>query len=303
MQSIQKLLVVVDPTVERDFVVERAMMLAKITNAKINFFINNNALSRHNFNYEGISTEFFETQRTLFEKQHEKLLINLVAQFTEAGLEASADLASGNSLAEAVIQRVSESRPDLVLKSTHHHSLIERTLITNTDWRLIRKCPVPLMLVKPNQWKISGSVVTAIDPMHTKSEQSTLDELLLTLTGQIAHFLNLKPHLFHSYFPFASSLFPMGGESAEYLSRIRLQHQEKLKLVTSKHAFKEENIHLCQGELIPTLIEYLAKSEANLVVMGSLSRSSIERAIIGYTAEKILERCPCDILVVKTPKA
>ncbi|MFT4671744.1 MAG: hypothetical protein ACI9E4_000552 [Pseudohongiellaceae bacterium] len=33
MQSIQKLLVVVDPTVKRDFVVERAMMLAKITNA------------------------------------------------------------------------------------------------------------------------------------------------------------------------------------------------------------------------------------------------------------------------------
>ena len=303
MQSMQKLLVVIDPTVEKDFVVERAMMLAKITNAKINFFINNNALSQHNFNYEGISAEFFETQRKLFEEQHEKILTNLVAQFTQAGLEASADLASGNSLAKAVIERVNESKPDLVLKSTHHHSLIERTLITNTDWRLIRKCPVPLMLVKPNQWKISGSVVTAIDPMHTRSEQSRLDELLLTLTGQIAHFLNLKPHLFHSYFPFASSLFPMGGESAEYLSRIRLQHQEKLKLVTSKHAFKEENIHLCQGELIPTLIEYLAKSEANLVVMGSLSRSSIERAVVGNTAEKILERCPCDVLVVKTPKA
>jgi universal stress protein E len=303
MQSIQKLLVVVDPTVKRDFVVERAMMLAKITNAKIKLFINNNALSQHNFNYEGISTEFFETQRKLFEEQHEKLLTNLVTEFTKAGIEASADLASGNSLAEAIIERVNESKPDLVLKSTHHHSFIERTLITNTDWILIRKCPVPLMLVKPNEWKISGSIVTAIDPMHTRSEQSTLDELLLTLTGQIAHWLNLKPHLFHSYFPFPSSLFPMGGESEEYLSRIRLQHQEKLKLVTSKHAFKEENVHLCQGELIPALSEYLAKSGANLLVMGSLSRSSIERAIIGNTAEKILERCPCDILVVKIPSA
>ncbi|MFT6401525.1 MAG: universal stress protein E [Pseudohongiellaceae bacterium] len=284
MKSIQKLLVVVDPTVKRDFVVERAMMLAKITNAKIKLFINNNALSRHNFNYEGISTEFFETQRKLFEEQHEKLLTNLVTEFTQAGIEASADLSSGNSLAEAIIERVNESKPDLVLKSTHHHSLIERTLITNTDWILIRKCPVPLMLVKPNEWKISGSIVTAIDPMHIRSEQSTLDELLLTLTGQMAHWLDLKPHLFHSYFPFASSLFPMGGESEEYLSRIRLQHQEKLKLVTSKHAFEEENVHLCQGELIPALIQYLAKSGANLLVMGSLSRSSIERAIIGNTA-------------------
>lgn len=304
MESIQNILVVVDPTIERDFVVERAMMLAKITNAKINFFINNNnTLSEHNFNYEGISTEFFEVQSKLFEEHHEKLLTDLVAEFTDAGVEASADMASGYNLAEAVIKRVIDSNPDLVLKSTHHHGLIERSLITNTDWRLIRKCPAPLMLVKPYEWKASGGIVAAIDPMHAKSEQSKLDELLLTLTEQVAHFLNLKPHVFHSYFPFVSSLFPMGGESAEYISRIRSLHEEKLKNVTSKHAFEEENIHLSQGELVPSLIQYLDESEANLLVIGSLSRNAIERAIIGNTAERILERCPCDILIVKTPKA
>lgn len=304
MKSIQNILVVVDPTIERDFVVQRAMMLAKITNAKINFFINNNStLSQHNFNYEGISTEFFEVQRKLFEEHHERLLTDLVAEFTDAGIEASADMASGYNLAEAVIKRVIDSKPDLVLKSTHHHGLIERSLITNTDWRLIRKCPAPLMLVKPNDWKPLGGLVTAIDPMHAKSEQSTLDEVLLTLTEQLAHLLSLKPHVFHSYFPFISSLFPMGGESAEYISRIRLLHEEKLKQVTSKHAFEEQCIHLSQGELVPALIEYLAKSEANLLVIGSLSRNAIERAIIGNTAEKILESCPCDILIVKPPKA
>lgn len=303
MQSIRKLLVVVDPTVERDFVVQRAMMLAKTTNAKVNFFINNNnTLSQHNFNYEGISAEFFEIQGKLFEEQYEKLLTELVAQFTDAGIEASADMASGHNLAEAVIKRVNESKPDLVLKSTHHHGLIERSLITNTDWRLIRKCPVPLMLVKPNQWTEFGGVVTAVDPMHAKSEQSKLDELLLSLTEQVGHMLNLKAHVFHSYFPFVSSLFPMGGESEEYISRIRSLHAEKLKQVTSKHAFEEESIHLSQGELVPALIEYLDESQANLLVIGSLSRNAIERAIIGNTAEKILESCPCDILVVKTPK-
>jgi universal stress protein E len=159
------------------------------------------------------------------------------------------------------------------------------------------------MLVKPNEWKALGGIVTAIDPMHAKSKQSQLDELLLSLTEQISHLLNLKPHVFHSYFPFASSLFPMGSESQEYLSRIRSQHQKKLKQVTSMHTFEEESIHLSQGELIPELIEYLAKSEANLLVIGSLSRNAIERAVIGNTAEKILESCPCDILVVKANPA
>lgn len=301
MKSIQNILVVVDPTVTRDFAVDRAMMLAKITNAKINLFINNNnTLTEHNFNYEGISAEFFETQRKLFEEHYEKILNDLVSEFTDAGIEVSAHMASGYNLAEAIIKRVTDSKPDLVLKSTHHHGLIERVIVTNTDWRLIRKCPAPLMLVKPKQWKESGSVVTAIDPMHAKAEQAKLDELLLNLTEQVAHLLKLEPHVFHSYFPFVSSLFPMGGESEEYLFRIRQQHLEKVTEVTAKHAFKKENIHLSQGELVPAITEYLTKTDANLLVIGSLSRNALERAIIGNTAEKLLERCPCDILVAKT---
>lgn len=300
MKAIQKLLVVVDPTVERDSVVDRAMMLAKLTNAEINFFINNNnTLNGHNFNYEGISAEFFDLQQKLFDQHHEKLLTSLVAEFADAGITACADMAAGHNLAEAIIKRVNLLEPDLVLKSTHHHGAIQRSLMTNTDWRLLRKCSAPIMLVKPQQWKERGSIVTAIDPMHAKAEQSQLDEKLLTLTQSMAHALNLTPHVFHSYFPFVSSLFPMGGESEEYLSRIRHQHETKLNEVTAKHNFDSANIHLSQGELVPSIISYLEKSEANLLVIGSLSRNAIERAIIGNTAEKILENCPCDILVAK----
>lgn len=300
MKAIRKLLVVVDPTVERDAVVDRATMLAKLTNTEINFFINNNnILNSRSLNYEGISAEFFDLQQKLFDQHHEKLLNSLVVEVADAGISASANMASGHDLAEAIIKEASRVEPDLVLKSTHHHSAIQRSLMTNTDWRLIRKCPAPLMLVKPQQWKEPGSIVTAIDPMHAKAEQSQLDQKLLTITQSMAHAFNLAPHVFHSYFPFESLLFPVGGESEEYLSRIRLQHETKLNEVTAKYNFIRGNIHLSQGELVPSIISYLEKSDANLLVIGSLSRNAIERAIIGNTAEKLLENCPCDILVAK----
>ncbi|HAG70632.1 MAG TPA: hypothetical protein DCL66_00375 [Gammaproteobacteria bacterium] len=41
----------------------------------------------------------------------------------------------------------------------------------------------------------------------------------------------------------------------------------------------------------------------SLLVIASLSRNAIWRSIIGNTAEKILKRCSCDILVVKVNPA
>jgi hypothetical protein len=41
---------------------------------------------------------------------------------------------------------------------------------------------------------------------------------------------------------------------------------------------------------------------ADLVVMGAVSRSGLERVFIGNTAERILDTLQCDVLVVKPAK-
>ena len=38
---------------------------------------------------------------------------------------------------------------------------------------------------------------------------------------------------------------------------------------------------------------------ASLVVMGAISRSGIQRLLIGNTAERVLDDMPCDVLIVK----
>ena len=37
----------------------------------------------------------------------------------------------------------------------------------------------------------------------------------------------------------------------------------------------------------------------DLVIMGSIARSRLENAIVGSTAEKVLDRLGCDVLVLK----
>jgi universal stress protein E len=37
------------------------------------------------------------------------------------------------------------------------------------------------------------------------------------------------------------------------------------------------------------------------MIMGAISRSGLQRAFIGSTAERVLDRLPCDALIVKPP--
>lgn len=37
------------------------------------------------------------------------------------------------------------------------------------------------------------------------------------------------------------------------------------------------------------------------MTMGAISRSGLQRAFLGSTAEDVLERLPCDALIVKPP--
>ena len=300
MEQINKILVVVDPTVERDFVLDKAKLVAKATDASLHLFINNsNTLSEQSYFYEGIDSDFFKTQSKLFKDHYKKLLAEIEEELQADGFTVSSEFAENNHLAESIIEHADAIQANLVIKSTHHHDALERSIITNTDWRLIRKCPLPLMLVKPGEWHDEGKIVTAIDPLHVKASQSRLDHVLLESAKKIGEILGQPVRVFHSYFPFVSALFPLGGESKDYLLRIEEQHSKKVLEVMAKHGFNEDNLELSRGELAPDLVRYLKRSDANLLVIGALSRNFLERAIVGNTAEKILEDCPCDVLVMK----
>ena len=43
----------------------------------------------------------------------------------------------------------------------------------------------------------------------------------------------------------------------------------------------------------------LTEAGADFVVMGAVSRTRLQEIFIGSTAERVLDRLPCDVLVVK----
>ncbi|PCH63959.1 MAG: hypothetical protein COC19_00435 [SAR86 cluster bacterium] len=301
MQNIHNILVVIDPELERDFVLDRALFIASQTQANVHLFINStNTLNQRAFSYKAIGSQFFEKQRELVTQQYKNILRAAELEFSNLKINTNILFSEEHNLAEAIIKQARDCNCDLVLKSTHHKSKSHQRWVSNTDWRLIRKCSSPLLLVKAQQWYEGGSIVAAVDPMHIKADQSRLDHALIAGAENLAASLQQTAHVFHCYYPYVSSLFPSAEEVDEYLTEVRVQHTQKLDQLLASHNIDIDSVKLTQGELLPALTNYLSQIDANILIIGALSRNVIERAIIGNTAEKILDDCPCDVLILKT---
>ena len=93
---------------------------------------------------------------------------NLTKEFSLSGAEVDSGFRQENHLAESMLTKIKEIEPDLIIESTHHNRL-RRTIITNTDCRLIRKCPTPFLLVKPNGWSRDAQLVDQCQGEITES--------------------------------------------------------------------------------------------------------------------------------------
>jgi K+-sensing histidine kinase KdpD len=57
--------------------------------------------------------------------------------------------------------------------------------------------------------------------------------------------------------------------------------------------------HVQMGDVTAELRATAKRMRASLVVMGAVSRSALTRIFIGNTAERVLDKLSCDVLIVK----
>jgi universal stress protein E len=69
--------------------------------------------------------------------------------------------------------------------------------------------------------------------------------------------------------------------------------------IVGSHPVDPSRVHLEQGaanEVLPRLADSLG---AALLVMGAVSRGRLQEVFLGSTAERVLDRIGCDVLVIK----
>ncbi len=300
MKSIRKLLAIVDPDEGSDFVLERTQELAKAYQAQVLLFMNKpNGITPERYSSKIFSSWFFRKQETLFTEHYEQRLEELRQQLTERGIETDTTFSTDKHAAEAILECIDRYQPDITLKGIQKQGLLKRILITNVDWRLIKHCRTPLLLVKARRWHENGAILGSVDPMHVKAQQNELDHLILETTTDLARHLDQSPRVYHCYFPDLNTMFPKVIEAGEYLREVRRKHEEKIRELLQAHDLGMDQVSMTRGDIVRTLLNCIHRERVNVLVIGALSRNFVERTIVGSTVEKILYDTPCDVLVIK----
>lgn len=243
--------------------------------------------------------------RAALARKHERRLERLARNAALRKVPVTCAVVWDHPPHEAVIRRARKIRADLVVAATREHGFGARLLLRNTDWELIRHCPVPVLLLRSHRAWHKPAVLAAVDPLHAHARPADLDTRLLQAGGLLATLLRGQLHVFHAYMPLISIEPAPFSEAAMAMMPpdLEAEHERQvvraIDLLAASAGIPRRRRHVCMGEVCNELQHLSRRVGAGLLVIGAVSRSALKRFFIGNTAERVLDRVDCDVLVVK----
>jgi len=214
-----------------------------------------------------------------------------------------------------VIRIVLRNKYDLLIKSAENPDFIER-LFGSNDMHLLRKCPCPVWLTRPDEKSNYRHILAAVDFNLDNIPNTTnpsLNQQILELASSLALSDFATLHLVHVWDAPAEMMLRSWADNPDeagmaYVEGERSRHEsafahlrDQLKKHIGKDAYDHLSLqfHLCRGVASTVIPEMAKQLQVDLVVMGTIARTGIAGLFIGNTAEAILEQLHCSVLAVK----
>lgn len=218
--------------------------------------------------------------------------MQLITRLQVDGMSINVLYHESKSFLKEVLRRWKEDHFSLLIKSceTDHGGFL-----APLDWQLLRHTPCPVLLVKHDSLWEHGSVLAAIDPRGKEEQRNRLNQMVLMMAGVIAREVPAPLHLAAAYPP------PMLGaelknQSAELL---KSDVQDSVDVLLNYMNITPAAVWVGEGPPEHWVSQTAKANNAAVVVIGTQARSGLTGVLLGNTAEKILDRLSCDILVIR----
>lgn len=300
MESIENILVLMEPRGATQPAFDAALELARRYEARLELLV---------VDFQDLHAGYFSPPAATVQQFHDEVLAGhramlegYVKRAAAEGVSAITEALWGTPFHEVVIARAAATRPDVVVKHSVHHNLIERTLFTGSDWHMIRDCPWPLLLVKDPAKLVEAPILVCVDPQHALDKPAALDHLLLTRGVALAGRLDGELHVLHVYsIPTPAAVIGDAYVAAASVSSAEDFGAERarraLEELLAAHGLPSARGHLRVGVAARDIVAQARALDAGLVVMGAISRRRLERWFVGSTAESVLDRLPCNVWI------
>lgn len=245
--------------------------------------------------------------------------LNTVIEPCRARVRMNTKVLVGTSFLE-IIREVIRSEHDLVIKCPESPSWLDR-LFSGDDMHLLRKCPCPVWLVKPETQEPYQRILAAVDveddyPRAELQTRRVLNELVMELACSLAVSEFAELHVVHAWEAFGENTLRHSGfmsrpeaEVDAYVGQVHRRHGELLDALLQESVAKlggqdamdyiRPQLHLVKGSARLVIPELAKGLKIDCIVMGTVARTGVPGFIMGNTAETILQQIDCSVLAVK----
>lgn len=272
MQAIRSILVVIEPEHAESLALKRAKLIAGVTQAHLHLLVCD---PKHD---------------------HSAMLSVLKAALLEDGYSVTTEQAWNKSLHETIVDVQQAEGCGLVIKQHFADSALKKALLTPEDWKILRQCPSPILLVKTaGSWK-DKVILAAVDVGNMDSEHRHLHNTIIDHGYDIASLAKAHLHVLSAH---PSPMLSSADPTFQLKETIEARYREQCTAFQAEFGIDDEHLHIEEGPadvLIPFMVH---KLQAAVIVIGTVARSGFSGTLIGNTAEVVLDAVESDVLVLK----
>jgi len=209
---------------------------------------------------------------------------------------------------EGIVRQVLRHEPDLLIAQSTRKGRAARLALTQTDYRLIETCPCPILFIKTARPYSAPVIIAAVDPARSHEKPAGLDDAILDAGKAVCDALQGRLLVLHAGVSWEAAMraddelqdVPEAVRDdvrGAYLNRM----QAPLLQLAGRHGIRADAVRIIEGNAADLLPGVACHESADIMALGAVSRSRLRRALVGHTAERVLDRLNCDVLIAKPP--
>jgi nucleotide-binding universal stress UspA family protein len=272
MQEIRNILVVMTPNQPEGLALKRAKLIAGVTQSHLHLLVCDKR------------------------GEHGQYLADIAQELKEDGYDVTTQQAWNETFHETIIKVQQAENCGLVIKQHFPENPLKRALLTPDDWKLLRYCPCPVLIAKTNRPWTEGSILVAVDVGNSSGEHRRLHASLISNAFEVANIAKATLHVFTAH---PSPMLSASDPTFQLRETIEARYRQQCASFVKEFELDEEQMHIKEGPADVLIPEMAKELDAVVTVIGTVARTGLSGALIGNTAEVVLDAVETDVLVLK----
>jgi universal stress protein E len=280
--------VIIDPTREAQPALVRAVDIVRQMGGHLHIFCSDYVEKEALVQFKSRSDA---KKQTL--KKARELVESLIAPLRQEGLSLSTEVIWNQRWSQAAVHAAAREASDLIIKSSYPHKGRSHPLSERSDFYLIRNSTCPVLMTRSGVSHKLGKVLAAVAIEKGHKEHSGLNNRIVSQAKKITRGAGAELHLVAAL---------QEQLNLEKLLELHLDKSKGLRteqeLIAERFGVEAAVVHVQHGAADKVIVATAKELGVQALILGTKARKGLKGALLGNTAEHILDQLDIDVLVI-----